>query len=253
MKNKITKVLITAQNTKVMSKLEQFVYRTLPKPIQVSKVMRIKPAKDIITQRKTDIFIFGTKMADGDSESLIALVNELYPEHPIIVHFEDEDIEHQWRLYDEYDNIKCVTRSKLLAEFKKPLLHAYDKINKIARHRVDFPGVKSISYEKVDDIYHITPAGGGRLLFMIYDWKAKKFRVESRKTNMEAFMNKYNTNGDFIRIHKSSIVNKNMIKRLDRNGRYVVLLIKDKKGEEIQINIGEAYYTGVSAQLEGLD
>lgn len=254
MRNKTTKVLITAKNTELLRKLEQKVYRTLPQPVQIHKAMRIKSAKDITMRGKIDIFVLGTEMADGVGEDLIALVSELYPECSLIVHLENEDVHYQWQLYDKYDNIiKCTTRKKLFTdEFNKYLHRSYEKMDKVARQRVDFPGVKEVRYEKVDAIYHITPAGGGRLYFNIYDWEKKEFRLESRKTNMTKFMREYNANGDFIRVHASSIVNKHIIKRLDREGRYLVLLVKDKKGEEIQIDIGEAYYKDVLTQLEGL-
>ena len=65
------------------------------------------------------------------------------------------------------------------------------------------------------------------------------------------FIRDYNTDCDFLRIHGSKLVNKYMIKSIDRNGRYLVLIVADENGDEIQMDISETYYRGVLEEMKG--
>jgi hypothetical protein len=245
---KVITVLIAAMNMNILNRLEQKARRTLPPPVQFKKEMRIESVKDIIKKGKTDIFLIGKELSDDTSDDLIKLIDELYPEHPIIFHSENEDIHYEWNLYNRYDNIKCVTRGKLFRELEQPLLRAYKKVDKHNRHRFVFSNTTGT----LDELCYVKPANGGMLEYRFYDWKTKKFRSAYKKTTIKKFVEANNDDGDIVHCHASYAVPLRMIKRVNRKDRCLVLEAEDENEYPVEIPIGGAYYTTVLAQTKGL-
>ena len=248
MQKKIIRIMITGKNTELLRKLDQKVHRILPGQIQVRKAMSIQSAEDVIKQGKTDIFIIGNEVSDGMGEDLLQLIVDLYPEHPIIFHSEKEDIQYEWSLYNRFDNIKCVTRSRIFDELQLPLLKAHKKIEKYNRRRLVF----SNTTEALDELCYVKPIDNGMLEYVFYDWETKKFHSAYKKTTIAKFLKEQNGEGDIIRCHGSYAVNQRMIKRVNRTDKCLVLEIEDTEGYPMEIPIGAAYYPQVLAQTKGL-
>jgi len=248
--NKITTVLITGKNTRQLNRLDQLVRRSLPAPIRVNKKMRIDKAKEALLGGRIDISIIAEKLADGYGEELAALIDEHYDEHPIIYYLDQEDISHRVKLYDKYDNIKCVVLDAVFSGVGELLLHAYRKLGKYLQRRFSFSKVDAIKSAGLYEIPTIEVVGY-MLEFEIYDWDKKLFRYEEKKMSLKSYMDDYNDNEDFIQVNSSKAVNVHYIDRVEREGRYLVLIIPDGNGDEYQIGITETYYKNVCKRMKG--
>jgi hypothetical protein len=150
-------------------------------------------------------------------------------------------------LYEKDSRLACVTKNELFDGLKTPLLNSYQKVLEYKSRQIMF-GHLTFS---VDETCFIK-SDGNCIVAKIYDFEKKVFRRVDKKMSMKNFMEEHNEQRDFIRCHASFIVNKRMIKRIDKAGSYLVLMMKDENDDEIQIPISATYRKETLTQLKGL-
>jgi len=252
MKRKLARILIVAKDTRLANQISWKVRETFPEIPKILTETKIRNSGDIIKRGLADIFIVGIELSGGYGEDLIQLINELRPDSSIIAFSENEDVADLLNLQIKYENLTCITRSKLLGMLDAPLLRAKKRFDKLDHRRMAFPNLKGRTLVDISEVAYITTSGDDRIHVELYDWTNYTFYFASRKMSMVGFMKEYNKDGDFLRCHASYIVNKRAIESVDKTGTYLVLIMKRQNGDEIQIPISDTYRSRVLSELKGV-
>ena len=177
MRRKSVTILIVAKTNKLLDTLQWGVRVALnDRPMRILKETKLQAASEVIRSGKVDIFIIGTKVADGNGEELIKLIRELHPKHSLTVHLdEDDESQYQLGLYNKYDNIKCIPGENFAVELESPLQKACNEIDTCKQRPVAFSGSSEVVYADVDQICFITTLGDGTLHVEMYNGLTRKF------------------------------------------------------------------------------
>lgn len=251
MKNKLVRILITIQNMKLANRILWKIRETLPNTkysIQSLIHTEINPAKDLVERGLVDILVTGINFSDGTGEELITLAIKLNSKMPIIIFLDIKDDKYELDLRRKYrKNIDCIVGSEWFKTLDTALIDAYHEASRFKSRQIVFPNL----IFSVDQTCYIT-ADSDYIKATIYDFETQTFCTIDKKMSMKGFMAEYNKKDDFVRCHASWIVNKRMIKQVFKAHQYLVLVINDENGEEIQIPISHTYRKDVLYQLKGM-
>ena len=251
-RGRVTSILIFATDIKRTNNIVWTIRRVLPEQVKFFKPTTFGQAERMINHEPPEIFIVAEGLANDNQESIelesfIELTNKQYPKHPIIALLKNKAADYQINLHKKHRRLQCVTTDWQSDNFKKALRNAYDDIVDDKSRYIKF---QNVLFSMEEAVYFTV--NGDYVEATLYDYKKATLYYAEKKISMKKFIADYNEENILIRCHASYCVNRRMIKGIDPTGHYLILLVKDENGDEIQIPISTTYRKHVLDELEGL-
>lgn len=243
-------ILIIEDNKEILDHLERLIGRYFNDEFQILKAETYHEAKMIIENGMIDIFIIDFNLPDGDGLDLIKLIRNYYSrKQPIIVQTVRDDTTYQLDVYKSYGNIVYLTKDVVFDEVIEHLADAREDLRDQMNQRLMIPGKSIIEVLDTRAICLISKVlNSNNLEITSYDNYLKDFKYkEINNMSLEVFLKTYNASDIFIRCHKSHIVNKKMIARIDRTENKLELKYKNMK-----VELGETYKKEILKVMKGV-
>lgn len=252
-REKVLRTLIVEDDRTIAKNMKYFILNTFNRQIQVLIAKNFEEAKAIIEKGMINIFIIDFGLPDGDGEDLIDLIRELYPKAPIIAQTTIEDKDFQLRIYRKFKGITYITKHVLFEELQDAVAVAKKEALCYETKRVPLISRGKIESIDLDMICHITTIPNtGNLNIEYYDHEKGDYNFKTMNgTTLGQFLKKYNDSGYFLRCHASYIINKKMVKKVNKLDNYILLLYKRSNGSEVRIDVSEGFKKEVLTELKG--
>ena len=243
-------ILIIEDNKEILDHLERLIRRYFEDEFQILKAETFQEAKVIIENGMIEIFIIDFNLPDGDGLDLIKLIRSYYSrKQPIIVQTVRDDTTYQLDVYKSYGNIVYLTKDVVFDELIEQLANAREDLRDQMNERLMIPGKSIVEALDTREICLISKVlNSNNLEITSYDNRLNDFKYkEITNMSLETFLKTYNSSDLFIRCHKSHIVNKKMVKKIDRTENKLELKYKNMK-----VEIGEAYKKEMLRAMRGV-
>lgn len=259
MRRSFITVVVVEDNKKYVKLIVQEIKWLFRGNVQILVAKTFKEAKDIVKLGLGEIFFIDFGLPDGHGVNLIELIRAQKIEYPIIVQTEKNDRDYKLEIYDNYDNIKYLTKDELFEKLPKRLVKAKIDVERALENRIAVRGKQIIDTLSADELCYVMSIPESHHLYVeLYNIGTKAYyNAEIKNMNLDQFMKEYNTLGYFLRCERSFIVNIKMVEKVFKNDNEILMIPrkKDKKGEstkEVRINVGGTYKKEVLARLKGL-
>ncbi|MCL2559486.1 MAG: response regulator [Turicibacter sp.] len=243
-------LLIVEDTKEILDHLERLIRRSFQDDFQILKAETFQEAKVIIENDMVEVFIIDFDLPDGDGLDLIKLIRNYYSrKHPIIVQTVRDDTTYQLDVYKSYGNIVYLTKDVVFDELIEQLANIKEDLREQMNERLVIPGKSIVEAIDMREICLVSKVlNSNNLEITSYNHSSKDFKYNII-TNMsfDGFLEAYNTSDLFIRCHKSHVINKKMIEKIDRRENWVVL-----KHKNMKIELGEAYKKDVLTAVRGV-
>lgn len=250
---KVLRTLIVEDDRTIAKSMKYFILNAFNRRIQVLMAKNFEEAKEIIEKGMINIFIIDFGLPDGDGEDLIELIRKLYPSAPIIAQTTIEDKDFQLRIYRKFKGITYITKHVLFEELQDAVAVAQKEALWYETKRLSLISKRQVESIDLDVICHISKvANTANLNIEYYNHEKGDYDYKTmNSTSLGQFLKKYNDSGYFLRCHSSYIVNKKMVKKVDKLDNYILLLYKRRGGSEVRIDVSDGFKKEVLTQLKG--
>lgn len=244
-------ILLIEDNKEILRYLERLIALHFKHDFQILKAETFFDGKKIIESRLADIFIIDFNLPDGDGLDLIKLIRTHYPRwQPIIVQTVRDDTTYQLDVYKSYGNIVYLTKDIVFEELVEHLANAKEDLKDQTNDRLIISGRSVFEALDTRGICLISKVPNtNNLEVTSYDIRTQDFKYkEIPSMSLDSFLKQHNSSDVFIRCHKSHIVNKKMIEKIDRIDNKVLLKYKN-----LRVELGDAYKKEILQAMRGLE
>lgn len=254
MKKRLKTVLVVEDIPEILEKITKYISFSFRREVQVLKASTISKAVEIIKQGLVDISLIDLMLPDGDGEDLVALIREYDKHLPIIIHTTKEEMSYQLEVYKKYRNIDYLTKDVLFEELTTCLKEAIEDVTYLESYRLSLPGGSTFDSLDINEVCYVTTLDStNHLNVWLYKHEDKKFKKFTIKNmTLTKFLETYNGSGFFLRTHNSYVVNKKMVRKINRTHNEVVMLYDEETGYPLRILMSENYKSNILSTLKGL-
>lgn len=253
-KKTLRTILVVEDDEKISAKIHSHILNVFNRQVQIKEAKTMKDAEKVLDQGMVDISIIDFALPDGDGENLIARIRKESRYHPIIAQTTNVDMQYRIKIYEQYYPIMYITKDVLFERLTECLTWAVADLEFRAPHRLSVSS--AIGSMDINEVCYIKRMMNTNHLHVeLYDFDQEAYKsVEIKNMSLAQFMKKYNKTGYFIRCHNSYIVNKKMIKDVDRTNSEIVMLHPCKDGYlvRVEMSVNGKYRKDVLAQTEGV-
>ena len=237
MNDKINTILVAEDRKQILDAIVTLIMNAFGKHVEVITAQSVAQAKEIIEAGLADLFVLDLRFMDGSGMELVELIRKKYLDNLIIIQSINDDKDFRLEIYEQYDNIKYLTKETVFAKLIPLLRRGMDQLSSPTRNRIVIKRKRGDIFLDRREICFISRIEGKNDLEVTsWDFVKNDFKYqEINKMSLKYFKENHDPDNLFLFCERHRLVNREVISETNYAKDYIRIKFK---GMKLDLSVG---------------